>query len=56
MRLTNRGKIFFTALAIIILSIIIIIVAFSGNGSGRSMQVYAVTMPRHMSTEATRHM
>lgn len=41
MRLTNRGKIFFTALAIIILSIIIIIVAFSGNGSGRSMQVYA---------------
>lgn len=41
MRLTNRGKIFFTALAIIILSIIIVIVALSGNGGGRSIQVYA---------------
>lgn len=41
MRLTNRGKIFFTALAIITLSIIIIIVAVSGRGSDRAMQVSA---------------
>ncbi len=41
MRLTNRGKIFFTALAIIVLTIIVIIIAVSGGKANRDMQVSA---------------
>lgn len=39
MRLTERGKIFFTALAIVVLTIIVIIIAVSGGDAKRDMVV-----------------
>lgn len=41
MRLTNRGKIFFTALAMIVLTVVVIVVAVSGGKSNREIQVYS---------------
>ena len=41
MRLTNRGKVFFSGLAIVVLTVIVIIIAVSGGGSNRDMYVSA---------------